>query len=124
MLNNDEREPLMTVAVRRKSAQALAQRTRIVLRCAECLTNTAVAEEERITMQTVGKWLRRFVQLRLVGLDDAARSGARRRRLRLPLAPSRRECLRRPKSSRRIADHTVASFSAFVPLACVCLWLM
>lgn len=54
------------------------RRTRIVLRCAEGMTNTAVAGAERVTMQTVGKWGRRFVQQRLAGLADAARSGAPR----------------------------------------------
>lgn len=78
VLTNEERERLTALAGRRKSAQALAQRARIVLQCAEGMTNTAVAETEGVTMHTVGKWRRRFVQQRLVGLDDAARSGAPR----------------------------------------------
>jgi transposase len=78
VLTNEERERLTSLAARRKSAQALAQRARIVLRCAEGMTNTAVAGVERVTMQTVGKWRRRFVQQRLAGLADAARCGAPR----------------------------------------------
>jgi transposase len=77
-LTNDERERLTSLAARRKSAQALAQRARIVLQCAGGLSNTAVAQAERVTSQTVGKWRARFVQQRLAGLDDAARSGAPR----------------------------------------------
>ncbi len=45
---------------RRKTAQALALRARIVLGCACGLRNKAVAGRERVTAQTVGKWRRRF----------------------------------------------------------------
>jgi DNA-binding CsgD family transcriptional regulator len=79
-LNEDERSKLTTLAARPKSAQALAQRARIVLRCAEGMSNTQVARELRVTVQTVGKWRRRFLRLRLTGLTDAPRSGAPRRR--------------------------------------------
>ena len=78
VLTDEERERQTMLAARRKSAQALAQRARIVLQCAEGMTNTVVAGVERVTMQTVGKWPRRFVQQRLAGLDDAARRGAPR----------------------------------------------
>ena len=43
MLSNDERETLVRWSRRRSSAQALALRCRIVLACAEGLTNQAVA---------------------------------------------------------------------------------
>jgi transposase len=47
---------------RRKTAQALAVRARIVLGCASGLSNKAVAARERVTAQTVGKWRRRFLE--------------------------------------------------------------
>ena len=47
----------------------LAQRARIVPRCAEGLSNKAVGAVERVTGQTVGKWRARFVKQRLTGLD-------------------------------------------------------
>jgi Homeodomain-like domain len=47
---------------RRKTAQALALRARIVLSCAAGLSNQAVAARERVTAQTVGKWRQRFVE--------------------------------------------------------------
>lgn len=62
----------------RAHAPAMAQRARIVLQCAEGLSNTAVAKAERVTVQTVGKWRARFLQDRLAGLEDNARSGAPR----------------------------------------------
>jgi transposase len=75
VLSEDERGRLTALTTRRKSAQALALRARIILRCAEGLSNTAVAAEERVTIQTVCKWRKRFVRDRLEGLDDSARSG-------------------------------------------------
>ena len=65
-------------AQRRKTAQALALRARIVLGCAAGLSNKAVAARERVTVQTVGKWRRRFVERGLDGLLDEPRPGAPR----------------------------------------------
>src|SRR5215469_5168457 len=64
---------------RRKTAQALALRARIVLSCAAGLGNKAVAAHERVTPQTVGKWRRRFVEHGLDGLLDEPRPGAPRK---------------------------------------------
>jgi len=63
---------------RRKTAQALALRARIVLGCAAGLSNKAVAARERVTAQTVGKWRRRFVERGADGLLDEPRPGAPR----------------------------------------------
>lgn len=63
---------------RPKTAQALAQRARIVLACAEGYTNTTVAHQLRVTTQTVGKWRQRFVTHRLDGLLDEPRPGTPR----------------------------------------------
>ena len=64
---------------RRKTAQALALRARIVLACASGLSNKAVAARERVTAQTVGKWRRRFVEHGLDGLLDEPRPGVPRK---------------------------------------------
>jgi transposase len=64
---------------RRKTAQALALRARIVLGCASGLSNKAVAARERVTVQTVGKWRRRFVERGLDGLLDEPRPGVPRK---------------------------------------------
>jgi transposase len=74
-LDDEERAQLESWARRRKSAQALAQRSRIVLACATGATNEAVAEQESMSVATVGKWRRRFVERRLDGLVDEPRSG-------------------------------------------------
>ena len=62
-------------ARRRKSAQALAQRSRIVLAAAEGLSNSEIAARFAITRGTVAKWRSRFAVERLDGLVDEPRSG-------------------------------------------------
>jgi transposase len=74
-LTEVERDQLRSWARRRSSAQALAQRSRIVLACAQGLDNKQVAARERVREQTVSKWRRRFVELRLDGLSDDPRPG-------------------------------------------------
>ena len=70
-----ERKQLSRWSRRRKSSQALALRSRIVLGCASGLSNTEVAARERVSAPTVGKWRSRFCELRLDGLDDDPRPG-------------------------------------------------
>jgi transposase len=78
-LAGEERETLESWARRPKSAQALAQRSRIVLECASGSPNTAVARKLNLTHQTVGKWRQRFLERRLDGLLDEPRPGTPRR---------------------------------------------
>ncbi len=79
MLAPPERKTLERWARRPKTAQALAQRAKIVLACAEGQLNTDIASQLRITSQTVGKWRSRFQSKRLDGLLDEPRPGAPRR---------------------------------------------
>jgi transposase len=78
VLSDGERLELSSLASRRKTAQALATRARIVLACAEGKQNKDVAADLGLTQATVGKWRRRFVEQRVDGLSDELRSGAPR----------------------------------------------
>jgi transposase len=78
VLDERERTELKSLASRRKTAQALAMRARIVLACADGKQNKDVAAELGLTDDTVGKWRRRFVEHRVDGLHDEPRAGAPR----------------------------------------------
>ena len=74
-----ERAELQRLLRRRGVGQALAQRLRVVLTCAEPgATNLGVAKALGVSRQTVATWRRRFAEHRLEGLVDAPRSGAPR----------------------------------------------
>jgi transposase len=74
-LSDDERARLESWSRRRKTAQALALRSRIVLGAAEGLSNGEIAERERVSRPTVTKWRNRFSERRLEGLLDEPRPG-------------------------------------------------
>jgi transposase/transcriptional regulator with XRE-family HTH domain len=74
-LTEQEREQLQRWARRRKSSQALALRSRIVLACASGADNKSVAAALGCAQATVGKWRARFVEHRLDGLTDEERPG-------------------------------------------------
>jgi transposase len=78
-LTVEERETLQRWAHRPTTAQALAQRARIVLACATGQDNSVVARAAGVTRQTVGRWRARFLAKRLDGLLDEPRPGAPRR---------------------------------------------
>src|SRR5579864_2696893 len=78
ILSDEERAELKALASRRKTAQALALRARIILACAEGSQSKEVAAKLGVVENTVGKWRRRFAEHRIDGLRDEPRSGAPR----------------------------------------------
>ena len=78
-LTDKERVELEKFVARPSTAQAIAQRARIVLECESGKPNTQVAEEMSLTRETVGKWRRRFLEKRIDGLFDEPRPGAPRK---------------------------------------------
>jgi transposase len=74
-LTDDERQVLQGWVRRRKTAQSLALRSRIVLACADGGSNQFVADELGISRDTVAKWRARFLTARLSGLTDEPRPG-------------------------------------------------
>jgi transposase len=74
-LSDGERSQLEAWARRPKSAQALAQRSRVVLLAADGLKNTEIAARLGVYRPMVTKWRNRFAEHRLDGLTDEPRPG-------------------------------------------------
>src|SRR5690349_13780724 len=75
VLTEAERAQLVRWARRAKTAQYLALRAKIVLRCAEGGTNKQAAAELGVDESTVDRWRARFIARRLAGLADEPRPG-------------------------------------------------
>jgi transposase len=79
VLSADERELLEGWARRRKTANALAMRSRIVLAAAGGESNAQIAARLGVHRNTVSTWRRRFVEFRVDGLLDEPRPGQPRK---------------------------------------------
>lgn len=77
-LTVEERNQLLDLTRRKKTAQQLAMRARIVLACADGLENKTVAARLGVSQQMVCRWRGRFAVERLDGLYDEPRPGAPR----------------------------------------------
>ncbi|WP_212767956.1 IS630 family transposase [Streptomyces sp. YIM 121038] len=75
VLSEGERDQLIRWERRARTAQYLALRARIVLRCAEGGTNRQAATDLGVDESTVERWRARFIVKRLDGLSDEARVG-------------------------------------------------
>jgi len=75
VLEDAEREVLERWARRRKSSQALALRSRIVLAASEGRSSVEIAARLGCSADTVGKWRGRFARQGLDGLHDEPRPG-------------------------------------------------
>ena len=69
-LTAEENNQLVEWTRRHKTSQALAMRARVVLASQQDRSNREIAEQLRVTPQTVGKWRTRFMSKRLDGLLD------------------------------------------------------
>ena len=73
VLSEDERAELVRRAA--LPGQRRADRARIVLACAEGMSNAAPAQELGVAVKSVSKWRRLFAEQRLAELEDAAPIG-------------------------------------------------
>src|ERR1700726_514624 len=74
-LTGAEEQELRDFAGRRRTAQGLARRARIVLLAAEGLENKEICAALDVDANTVGKWRRRYAERRIGGLLDEPRPG-------------------------------------------------
>ncbi len=80
LLVTDAQRALLEGWVRRRTTtQALAQRSRIVLECADGHSIMEVSRLLRVTADTVRTWRRRFLERGLDGLSDEPRPGVPRK---------------------------------------------
>jgi len=75
VLGPEVRAELTSLARSRTLPHDLVRRAEIVLRCADGVSNTAVAEQLGVTRPTVGTWRERFRRQGLMGLYDERRPG-------------------------------------------------
>ncbi|WP_017975436.1 GntR family transcriptional regulator [Actinopolyspora halophila] len=75
ILTDSERATLVSWTRSRNRSRAAVLRAQIVLACEQEATNTAVAGELGVSVDTVRKWRRRFIAERLDGLTERHRSG-------------------------------------------------
>lgn len=79
VLTDEDRETLRGYTRRGTTAAAVALRARIVLACAEGLSNTTVGRKLGVGANTAGRWRRRFVEAGVGGLFDEPRPGGPRK---------------------------------------------
>ncbi|WP_156055974.1 helix-turn-helix domain-containing protein [Streptosporangium roseum] len=72
-MSEDERAALARRA--ESPDRRVAERARIVLACAEGISNAVVARKIGVAVKTAAKWRRQFAEQRLAGLADAGRIG-------------------------------------------------
>ena len=74
-LNPQQQNQLEGVAHSTTMPYGVVLRARMILACAEGLTNAAISERVGASPQAVGKWRRRFLEAGIEGLHDQLRPG-------------------------------------------------
>ena len=73
--SNTELEILNKLTNSRTVEVRIAERAKIIIMAHEGLTDTAISDELGISLPTVGKWRRRYIESGIEGLSDLPRSG-------------------------------------------------
>src|SRR5437667_11299183 len=74
-LNSNQKQSLQDLARRPTTAQRAAQRARIILSCAQGLSQETIALQQGVRRRIVSKWCKRFRKQGLDGLQDAKGRG-------------------------------------------------
>src|SRR5438477_1331589 len=112
VLSEDERAELTRRAALPERRRA--DRARIILACAEGMSNAGAAQALEVAVKSVSKWRRRFADQRLAGLDDDAPIG--RPKAELVLSETERAQLAR--WARRAKTAQYLALRAKIVLAC------
>lgn len=122
-LTASEKAKLTLLAKRPKTDQRTALRARIVLACAEGLSNQAVATKLQVTGQTVGTWRERFRTGGLHALGDLPRPGQPRKLTDAKVeAVVTRTLETRPQKATHWSTRTMAEASGLTQNAIVRIW--
>ncbi len=78
-LTEAEKAELERYARGRTVSQALALRSRMILRCATGERLIDIASDLGVTADTIGKWRKRFISLRVAGLSDLPKPNVHRK---------------------------------------------
>jgi transposase len=71
----EQRQALEQIERAATAEQRAGLRARVILRAAEAVANTRIADDLKVDRKTVGKWRSRFLEQGIEGLVDAQRSG-------------------------------------------------
>jgi transposase len=112
VLSEDERAELVRRAVLPERRRA--DRARIILACAEGMSNAGAAQELGVAVKSVSKWRRRFADQRLAGLEDDAPVG----RPKADLVLSQAERAQLMRWARRAKTAQYLAMRARIVLAC------
>jgi transposase len=112
VLSEDERAELVRQAA--LPGRRRADRARIVLACAEGMSNAGAAQELGVAVKSVSKWRRRFADQRLAGLEDDAPIG----RPKADLVLSEAERAQLVRWARRAKTAQFLAMRARIVLAC------
>lgn len=111
-LTPDEVAHLQSLVASRSIPHGLGLRARMILLSHDGLSNAAIARKLSVTTATVGKWRRRFMTDRLVGLHDELRPGRPRTHTAEKIATLVRKTWRTtPKASTQWSCRTMAGAS-------------
>ena len=73
--SDEDLKILSSWATSRTTEVRQAERAKIVLKAHDGMTDTAIAEDLGVSLPTVGKWRRRYIEKGIDGLSDLPRSG-------------------------------------------------